>query len=60
MAGAEERARWLRAAALAASGRAVQHIGCAYADRMAAQCEADMHRAVRDRLEREAHGNSGS
>lgn len=60
MAGAEERARWLRAAALAASGRAVQHIGCAYADCMAARCEADMHRAVRDRQERGAHGNSGS
>lgn len=46
--GASEQAtRWLRIAAQAENGRALQHIGCAYADLLAAQCEADMHRAVR-------------
>lgn len=46
-------------AARAESGRALQHMGCAYADLLAMQCEADMHRAVRRmqaHSEKDPHG----
>lgn len=54
----KQAAHWLRAAAQAENGRALQAIGCAYADLLAAQCEADMHRAVRRQKEVNGNGHS--
>lgn len=48
----KQAAHWLRLAACAENGQALQAIGCAYADLLAAQCEADMHDAVRKAAER--------
>ena len=54
----KQAAHWLRVAAQDDSGRALQAIGCAYADLLAAQCEANMHRAVRRQKEVNGNGHS--
>lgn len=54
----KQAAHWLHAAAQAENGRALQAIGCAYADLLAAQCEANMHRAVRRQKEVNGNGHS--
>lgn len=57
----DQAAPWLMAAAKAQGGQAVFAVGCAYEDWRAAQCEADMHRAVlREKDEVKQNGNPSS